>query len=207
MLNLNTTCNNSLREKMLKNEIRILGFDDAAFLPRSKNLVPVIGLIYRGGKFPDGALRTDVEIDGTDATEKIIRLVNASRHKQQLRVIMFDGITFAGFNVINIKRIHEATGLPVIVINRKLPGLEKVKRALKRFADFEQRWKAIEAAGKIKVCEVRGGKIYYQVVGLSDEEAEEVITLSSTRSHIPEPLRVAHIIATAVVRGESYGHA
>lgn len=192
---------------MLKEEIRIVGFDDAAFLPRSKGLVPVIGLIYRGGKFPDGALRTDVEIDGTDATEKIIKLINSSRHKQQLKVIMFDGITLAGFNVIDIKKINEKTGLPVIVINRKIPNLEKVKAALKRFKDFEERWKCIQNAGEIKSCKVSGGKIYYQVVGLSDKEAEEIINLSSTRSYIPEPLRVAHIIATAVARGESYGHA
>lgn len=192
---------------MLKNEIRIVGFDDAAFLSKTKALVPVIGLIYRGGKFPDGALRTDVEIDGTDATEKIIKIVNSSRHKQQLRVIMFDGITLAGFNVLDIKKIQEKTGLPVIVINRKLPNLENVKKALKRFDDFEQRWKCIQNAGELKACKVRGGKVFYQAIGLSDEEAEEIINLSSTRSYIPEPLRVAHIIATAVVRGESYGHA
>ncbi|MDI6807310.1 MAG: DUF99 family protein [Candidatus Aenigmarchaeota archaeon] len=192
---------------MLKNEIRILGFDDAAFLPRSKDLVPVIGLIYRGGKFPDGALRTDVKVDGKDASEKIIKLINSSRHKQQLRVIMFDGITLAGFNVVDIKKIYEKTGLPVIVINRKLPNLERVRKALMRFDDFEQRWRYIQNAGKLKVCEVRGGKVYYQAIGLSDEETEEIINLSSTRSYIPEPLRVAHLIATAVVRGESYGHA
>jgi endonuclease V-like protein UPF0215 family len=192
---------------MLKKEIRIVGFDDAAFLPRSKELVPVIGLIYRGGKFPDGALRTDVEVDGIDATEKIIKLINSSRHKQQLRVIMFDGITLAGFNVLDIKEINEKTGLPVIVINRKLPNLEKVRKALEKFKDFEKRWKCIQNAGEIKTCKVSKGRIYYQVVGLSDKEAEEIINLSSTRSYIPEPLRVAHIIATAVVRGESYGHA
>jgi endonuclease V-like protein UPF0215 family len=192
---------------MLKKEIRIVGFDDGAFSPRSKQLVPVIGLIYRGGEFPDGALRTDVEVDGTDATEKIIKLINSSRHKQQLKVIMFDGITLGGFNVLDIKEIYEKTGLPVIVINRKLPDLEKVKKALEKFEDFEKRWRCIQNAGKIKSCRVKGGKVYYQVVGLSDEEAEEIINLSSTRSYIPEPLRVAHIIATAVVKGESYGHA
>jgi endonuclease V-like protein UPF0215 family len=179
---------------MIKKEIRIVGFDDAAFLPKSNQLVPVIGLIYRGGEFPDGALRTDVEVDGTDATEKIINLINSSRHKQQLKVIMFDGITLAGFNVLDIKEIYEKTGLPVIVINRKLPN-------------FEKRWKCIQNAGEIRSCKVKDGKVYYQVVGLSDEETKAIINLSSTRSYIPEPLRVAHIIATAIVRGESYGHA
>ncbi len=192
---------------MLKSEIRILGFDDGAFEPKSKKPVPVIGVVFRGGKFLDGALKTDVKVDGTEATEKIIKLINSSRHKQQLKVIMFDGITLAGFNVLDIKKIHEETELPVIVINRKMPDLKSVRKALKNFKDFDKRWKMIKNAGKIKVSRVRDRKIYYQCIGIKDSVAREVIELSSTRSYIPEPLRAAHIIATAVVKGESAGRA
>lgn len=193
---------------MLKSEIRILGFDDGAFTARSKELVPVIGVVFRGGKFLDGALRTEVAVDGNDATEKIVKLINTTRHKQQLKVIMFDGITLAGFNVIDVKKLNEQTKLPVIVINRKRPDLKKVKDALKKFEDFESRWQAIENAGEIKECYVKDfKKVYYQNIDIDDNMTKEVIKLSCTRSFIPEPLRVAHLIATAVVKGESYGRA
>ncbi|MDI6798718.1 MAG: DUF99 family protein [Candidatus Aenigmarchaeota archaeon] len=193
---------------MIKPEIRILGFDDGAFVPKSKEKVPVIGVICRGGKFLDGALKTEVIVDGLDATEKITKLINSTRHKQQLKVIMFDGITLAGFNIVDIKKLYEETKLPVIIINRKMPDLKKVKNALKNFGDFRKRWKMIVNAGKIKECEVRENKkVYYQSVGLSEEETEEIIKLSTTRSFIPEPLRLAHLIATAIVKGESYGRA
>jgi len=192
---------------MLKSEIRILGFDDGAFTPRSKEKVPVIGVIFRGGKFLDGALKTEVSVDGRDATDNIITLVNSTRHKPQLRVMMFDGVTLAGFNVLDIKKIYEKTKLPVIVINRKIPDLKKVERALKNFEDFEERWGAIVNAGKIKECRIKNKKVYFQSIGLDDAETREIIILSSTRSFIPEPLRAAHIIATAVVKGESAGRA
>jgi len=193
---------------MLKSEIRILGFDDGAFVPRSKNPVFVIGVIYRGGKILDGALTTTVTVDGMDATEKIFKLINQSRHKQQLKVIMFDGITLGGFNVLDIKKIRRQTGIPVIVINRKHPNLARVKKALKNFEDGDERWRIILRAGKIKECEIKDGKkIYYQNIGIDNDETEEVINLSTTRGYIPEPLRVAHLLATAVVRGESYGRA
>ena len=121
---------------------------------------------------------------------------------------MVDGITLAGFNIVDIKELNERTGIPVIVINRKLPDLEKVRRALKRFDDFEERWKAVENAGEIKECYVKKGKkIYFQAKGMNEETAREVIKISTTRSFIPEPLRIAHIIATGIVRGESYGRA
>ena len=192
---------------MFKSEIRILGFDDGAFTPRSQATVPVVGVIYRGGKFLDGALKTDVDIDGMDATDKIIKLINSTRHKQQLKVMMFDGITLGGFNIIDIKKMYEKTKLPVIIINRKIPNLKKVENALRNFENFKERWDIILKAGKIKECRIKDKKVYYQSIGLSDEDTKEIISLSSTRSFIPEPLRVAHIIATAFVKGESGGRA
>jgi endonuclease V-like protein UPF0215 family len=191
---------------MFKEEIRILGFDDGPFDKDSRS-VPVVGVIFRGGKFMDGMLKTEVEVDGLDSTEKLIKLINSSRHKEQLKVIMLDGITFGGFNLVDIKELNEKTGLPVIVINRKHPNLDEVKNALKNFKDFEKRWKIVKNAGKIKSLKIREKEIFYQCKGLEDEEACEIISLSSTHSFIPEPLRIAHLIARAIVRGESFGRA
>ena len=204
---------------MFKSEIRILGFDDGAHedsekwenrdLPTSeKHKVPVVGVIFRGGDFLDGALRTDVTIDGLDSTNRLIDIVNSTRHKRQLRVIMLDGVTFGGFNIVDIQRLNEETGLPVIVFNRKMPDLDRVRKALKNFGDYEKRWGLIENAGEIKRHTLRKGvTVYFQSAGLSDEEAKNIIGLSSTRGQIPEPLRVAHMIATAIVKGESTGRA
>ncbi len=193
---------------MLKSEIRILGFDDGPFETKNRGTVPVIGVIYRGGKFLDGILRTDVEIDGMDATKKLIKLINDSRHKQQLKIVMLDGITLGGFNIVDITQLHKNTGLPIIVFNRKQPDLKAVKKALNNLNNPEVRWKMIKNAGKIRGCKLKDGQsIYYQSIGISDEDAEDALMLSSTHGDIPEPLRVAHLIATAIVRGESYGRA
>jgi len=193
---------------MLKPEIRILGFDDGPFETKTKTTTPVIGVIYRGGKFLDGILRTDVEVDGLDSTGKLAKLINSSRHKQQLKVVMLDGITVGGFNIIDIVQLHKNTNIPVIVFNRKHPDLTAVKNALSNFHDFDIRWKMVKNAGKIKECELDDSKkIYYQSIGMSDEDVEDTLLLSSTHGDIPEPLRVAHLIATAIVKGESYGRA
>ena len=39
------------------------------------------------------------------------------------------------------------------------------------------------------------------------EEAKEIIKLSTIRGVIPEPIRMAHLIASGITRGESYGKA
>ena len=194
--------------KNIKREIRILGFDDAPFIPRSKGNVPVIGVVFRGGDFLDGVLKTEVMIDGMDATKILTELINKSKHKKQLRIIMLDGITVGGFNTINISELHENTGLPVIAINRKKQDLENIKTALKNFDDFNDRWKCMVNAGKFhKTKIVKNKNIYFQFKGLKQKEAEKIIKLSCTRSLIPEPLRVAHLIASALVKGESGGRA
>ena len=82
----------------MKPEIRVLGLDDAPF-ERDDEEVLVVGTIFRGSNFMDGLLSTEVAVDGDDATGKIIKMVNSSRHKPQLKVIMTDGIAFGGFNV------------------------------------------------------------------------------------------------------------
>jgi len=192
---------------MIKEEIRILGIDDGPFTKNDKEVI-VIGVIFRGGEFIDGLLRTYVSVDGLDATEKLSEMINSSKHKQQLKVIMLDGITLGGFNIIDIKKLYSETKIPVIVINRKIPDLKSIKTALeKNFEDFEKRWKMILNAGKIKELKLEKFSIYYQNLGLEDEETEEIILLSTKHAQIPEPLRVAHLIATGIVKGESEGHA
>ncbi len=194
--------------RVIKREIRIVGFDDGPFIPRSEGKAPVVGVVFRGGDFLDGVYKIDVKIDGMDATDVLIKIINQSKHKEQLRVIMLNGITIGGFNIINISTLYEKTGLPVIAINRKMPNLKNIKTALQNFDDFEERWKCVEEAGKIHKMKIEKNKnIYYQFKGLKQTEAESIIRLSCTRSLIPEPLRVAHLIASALVKGESRGRA
>ena len=62
------------------------------------------GYCFQGRELVDSVLRTYIDGDGIDATEKIVEMVNNSRNLDQLGVIMLDGITFGGFNLVNIKR-------------------------------------------------------------------------------------------------------
>lgn len=193
--------------RSIKQEIRILGVDDAPFTPHTSDPVMVVGTVFRAGKWFDGVLRTFVQVDGDDATEKIISMVNGSRQKEQLGIIMLDGVTFGGFNVANIPRICRKTGIPVIVVMRKQPNFERIKKALQHFKNWEDRWKSILEAGEIHRVDKEGEPVYIQICGMELEDAVEVVKLSSTRSAIPEPIRAAHLIAAGVTTGESRGSA
>jgi len=190
------------RFRSIKPEIRVLGVDDGVFIPHSKGLVDVVGVVFRGGYWLDGVMRTEVEVDGLDGTEKIASMIIESPHYKQLRIIMLSGITLAGFNVVDIKELYNKTGLPVIAITRNMPNMKEIEQAIERLPEKEKRWRAIQNAGEMIKVQTRKEEepIYMQIAGIKREDAEKIVKITSTRSNIPEPLRVAHIIASGLTK-------
>jgi hypothetical protein len=188
----------------VKPEIRILGIDDSALFNEK---VMIVGAIFRGGDWIDGVLRSEITKDGLDATEIICKMIKTSKHHGQIRVIILDGITYGGFNVVDIQMLYRKTGIPVIVVMRSYPDFEKIKSALKHFSDGEVRWTIVKRAGAIEKIFGEKNPIYVQRAGIGLETVEKIVRLTSIRSSIPEPLRVAHLIATGIILGESRGKA
>ncbi len=190
----------SKKFRVIKPEIRVLGVDDGVFTTHAKDLVPVVGVVFRGGYWLDGVMHTNVKVDGFDATERIASMIINSPHHKQLRIVMLDGVTFAGFNVVNIEELNKEAKLPVVAITREKPNLTEIREALKNLPESEERWKTIQSAGEI--LEVftsrKNEKIYMQLSGILEEDARKIVKLTSTRSNIPEALRVAHLIASGI---------
>lgn len=190
-----------------KKEIRILGIDDAPFDKNKDKNCLIVATVFRGGSFLDGLLSCKVKVDGDDATKKIIKLISKSKHKQQLKVIMLDGISVAGFNIIDIQELNKKTRLPIIVLIRHMPNMKDIKKALKKFKDFKKRLTLLEKAGEIYKTNIKNKALYFQIAGISNEQAKRIIRLSATRSLLPEPIRVSHLIASGIKKGESRGRA
>lgn len=183
----------------IKPQIRILGIDDGSL--RGEEVL-LVGVVFRGGFWIDGLLSCWIKRDGMDATDKIISMVNNTKH-EDLRVIMTDGVTFAGFNTIDIQKISEKTALGVIPVMRRMPDFTKIEKALDHFSDKYERWRRIKRAGPVHRVAVHRGNLYFQYAGLKEEEALKIIELTCMHSQLPEPVRVAHIIATGIIRGEA----
>jgi endonuclease V-like protein UPF0215 family len=186
--------------RVIKPEIRVLGVDDGAFTPHVQGQVPVVGVVFRGGYWFDGIMHTKIDVDGFDATDRIASMITRSPHYKQLRVIMLNGITFAGFNIVDVEALSVTTKLPAITVTHKKPDLSEIRQALKNLPHSEERWKTILKAGIPIVVSTRNmkAKVYIQAVGISKEDAQKILRLTSTRSNIPEALRVAHLIASGI---------
>jgi len=190
---------------MIKDEIRIIGIDDGHFDKDKDKKALIVGVIMRGSRQIDGVLSNYVEVDGDDSTDKIIEMIRRTTHINQLRIIMTNGISFAGFNIIDMNRIFEELKLPVIAVIRKKPDMEKFISALKKVRNFEKKLEILKKLPEPKPVRTKYGTTYFQNVGISDEEAREIILKTSINSRIPEPVRVAHLIAMGVTLGYSRG--
>jgi len=190
----------------MKTQIRLLGIDDSPFTFKDK-VVSIIGVVMRGGEYLECILKDSVSVDGTDATDRCIEMIKNTRYKKQLRAILLDGVALGGFNLVDIEKVFLKTNLPVITITRDKPNIKKIENALKKhFPDWENRIALIKK-GKLHKITTKHNPIFIKTTGIKLEKAKEIIKIATIRGAIPEPIRVAHLIASGITRGESYGKA
>ena len=190
----------------MKAQSRILGVDDAPFT-FADEFVPVVGVVVRAPSYVEGVLTTRVHVDGTDATEVVAAAVNRSRYRKGLALILLDGSALGGFNVLDIDALHESTGVPVATVTRERPDLEAMTRVLRRkFPDWERRFEILRRKELVRV-ETPHKPLYATMAGLPLTDLKEAIHRCTVRGALPEPVRIAHLIATSIVKGESKGNA
>jgi hypothetical protein len=159
----------------------------------------VVGLVVRGSSYLEAAYLGLVEVDGTNVTEVIEGLVDVSKQRDQLKAMFLDGLTFAGFNVVDIEALHKATGVPVITVVDKTPSGEDILTALKaNFKDWERRWQLLSAPALHRFELPDGAALTCHLAGIGEAEARELVQRTTVRGHIPEPLRMADLIASAL---------
>lgn len=176
--------------------LRLFGVEDGSFeaFPRKKgSLCFLCGVEMESSRIVSVKLER-IQVDGLDATEKLVGMLVGF----QGDAIILGGITFAGFNVVDPWEVYRETGCPVIVYSGVRPDNEKMYRALrKHFPDWQKRWKIIQSLGPIIATETFPGEptIYFEAIGCTEGYAENVLRSATLISRIPEPVRVAGIIA------------
>lgn len=179
----------------------VVGFDDSPFDLEHRGDVRVVGAVCARTRL-DGVLSTTVRRDGANATDRLVEIVRASRFCDHIRAVLLQGIALAGFNVVDLTRLSAELDVPVLVVVRKQPRMQLVKDALiERTAGGLEKWALIEKHGALEQC----GALWVQRVGLTIEEATELLAATTSHGNIPEPLRLAHIIAGGIERGASRG--
>ncbi|MBO1436960.1 DUF99 family protein [Meiothermus sp. CFH 77666] len=176
----------------------VIGFDDFPFERHHRGDVRVVGVVYNGLRL-EGVLSGQIRRDGRNSTRILTRLIQHSKFYPSLQLVLLQGIALGGFNVVDIRALSQNLGLPVLVVSRRKPNLAAIEAALRKVRGGKQKWALIQKAGAIE--HVAG--VYVQRAGLTLGQAEQVILRLAVHSHIPEPLRAAHLIAGGIATGQS----
>lgn len=177
---------------------RVIGLDDAPFVHAAGERANVAGVVCAGVRF-EGMLWGDIAVDGADATEQVLALVKGSKFYDQLHLVLLDGLAFGGFNLVDLPALSEALERPCAAIMRKMPDMERVEQALHTFEDAPRRLELVRRAGPI----LQRGVFTFQVAGAEPDELASALERVTDTGHVPEALRLAHLIGAAVKTGES----
>lgn len=174
--------------------IRAIGFDDGP----GATEVPLAGVVTNPVAM-EGLVWRTVTRDGHDATDVLVEAVATSKYAAQVHVVLIDGITVGGLNVVDLERTAATLGVPAVAVMRRPPDLAAFDAALAHLPDVETRRAVVRRAGPVHAWD--GGA--FQVVGAAPTDVARLLPRLTRQGHVPECLRLAHLITGAVATGAS----
>ncbi len=135
-----------------------------------------------------------VLVDGSDCTDVLLGMLRGLN----CDVVVLGGVTFAGFNVVDVRRLATMLRVPVIIYSATRPDSTSVLTALRaHFDDWEDRWSVIEKLGEVHEMVPKAGlsPVFFEVIGATSAWAAKVLRGAISLSKAPECVRVAGIIA------------
>ena len=181
----------------------VLGIDDGPFEKGRDPDTALVAVMTEGHDLVEGVAIRRFPIDGDDVTGFLADWIGVLRFRPAVQCVALGGLTMAGLAVVDLELLARDTGLPVLAVNRRDPAHHRVGEAL-RAAGLSDRQALLDRAP----CSIPlDAGLHVAFAGTGREDALALITASRGKSALPEALRLAHLIAAAVVRGTSRGRA
>ncbi len=174
-----------------------IGIEDGPFIPRrlGGSKAPLVAVKLEGPHIT--AVRAGwIGVDGMDGTERALKLLKSLSVLDS--PILLAGVTFGGFNLVDPRRLQQMFKVPTIVVVGSRPNNRAVKRALVRhFLDWRERWRIIRSLGPLRTVRTVASEnpLFYEAFGCSSSVAQRILAGWALVSRIPEPLRVAGLVA------------
>jgi len=185
-----------------------LGIDDGYFRVSAKNYkgickTVVVGVLTNNRSIIDIFIEP-ITIDSLDAISSIFKIINVANKLYGIDVVFLDGVTYAGFNIVDPKKLYNLTSIPIITVFQHELELDKIFNALKaHFNDYKYRFSIIHEiyTNSIEIIlRYTHNKIRIYPIGISLEEASDLIQKLSKDFGTPYPLIFADRIASMLGR-------
>ena len=187
----------ALRRALGKEHPRVAGVDDGAFA-RTDRRAPIAAVVVSLPQHVEAVGVGRVTVDGRDATGRIVRLLRSVAPPEGLRAVLLDGVVVGGFNVVDLEALHRALRVPIVAVTRRAPDFRRIRAALRRWfpRTAAARWALLRQRPLFRVP-TAGEPIWAACAGCTPADARWLLRRASVRGFWPEPVRLAHLVATA----------
>jgi endonuclease V-like protein UPF0215 family len=179
----------------------VLGIDDAPFEKGQRGPVPIVAVMMEGADLVESVAIGAFPVDGDGATEFLAGWISGLRSFTSLQAVILGGITIAGLGMIDTRSLARRLEVPVVTVTRRDPSSSQLGDALKA-AGLSERLEIVARAPR--AFRLVDG-LFLSCAGIEREEAAQIVRATLRKSRLPEPLRIAHLVARALVTGESRG--
>lgn len=157
------------------------------------------GVVMRADMRVDGLAYAKATVGGDDATDAVIGLYR-KLDRADINIILLEGAAISWFNIIDLQVVWSETKRPLICLTYEdSPGLDKY--ICEYFAHPEEKIRRYHKLGEREVIRLKTGYVVYlRAFGASLMEAKGVLDKFTKDGRVPEPLRLAGLVARAAHR-------
>ena len=169
-----------------------------SFKQNSKKSI-LAGVVMRRDFLIDGFVFGKATLEGDDATETILSMYK-KLNRPDISYLLISGIIIAMYNIIDLKKISQSLGLPVIgVTYQDSEGIEEAIRH--HFPDSHEsklkEYQELEKRDKITLH--TSYDIYIRKEGCTLSDVKHLLDELTLQGSFPEPLRVAQLLAKTLL--------
>ena len=161
------------------------------------------GIVMSTDLVIDGFVVGYSTVGGDDATDSILTMYE-KLDRPDVSFLLISGIVISLYNIVDVKRISEKTGMPVIgVTYEESSGIED---AIKHHfpESYESKLAEYSKLGsREKITLHTSHNLYIRNEGCTALEVKQLLDKMTLQGSVPEPLRIAQLLANTLLKTKS----
>ncbi len=153
------------------------------------------GVVMRRDFIIDGFVFGHATIEGNDVTDAILQM-HQKLNRDDISFVMISGLIMSMYNIVDIKKIWNTLAIPIIGVT--YDDSKGIEPAIKyHFPDsYQSKMAEYNKLGpRTKISLHTGHNLYLRIEGCTIQETKKLLDAFTLQGAIPEPLRVAHMLA------------
>ena len=177
-----------------KRAIRALGIAESFRRPDKRSILA--GVVMRSDLVIDGFAFGEATVEGDDATRSMLRLYRRLR-REDVNLLLLSGCIISLYNVVDVDALAKMSGVPVIALTyRESAGIEGAIRH--HFGDGDEKVSLYNRLGpRLPIALRTGYRVFARLSAISETDAARVLDSFTLQGGVPEPVRVAKLLAHA----------